>query len=210
MSGAATPTTDGARIEALKQRLDDPQVADALTSLLDHADLVAILVQGANDLLSRSGAVSKTLSSYVSDLRTAGQGALGESLSSVNFQEVTKSLFALGHSLGESQPAITRLVESDTISPDAIDLIALAARSLVTGYTNAVEQDVHFKLRSLPSILHDPDVDRALGFLVEVVRAMGVAMRTEPIALSTSRSARPQDDQRKRTSRTIHQRERKA
>ena len=47
---ATTPVLDSVNgagpADAVRERLDDPRVAEALTTLLDHADLLAVLVSG--------------------------------------------------------------------------------------------------------------------------------------------------------------------
>ncbi|MEZ5096869.1 MAG: hypothetical protein R2731_12570 [Nocardioides sp.] len=43
---SVTPAESGATRASLDSRLSDPQVVNALTTLLDHADLLALLVEG--------------------------------------------------------------------------------------------------------------------------------------------------------------------
>lgn len=188
---SATDTLDGARIELLKQQLDDPRVAAALLSLMDHADLLAILVQGAGDLLSRSDAISKNLSHGIATLRDVGQATFKESLDEIDFAGVTTSLLGLGRSFADASPAIIRLVESDTISPAAIDVIAMTARSLVAGHQVAAEKNETIKVGTLVKAVRDEDVMRGMGFLIEVARSLGKALKDERAGKAGADAAAP-------------------
>ena len=56
-------------LESLKARLDEPQVAAALSNLLDHADLLAVLLVGLDGLVSRSETIGDALADGVGDFR---------------------------------------------------------------------------------------------------------------------------------------------
>jgi uncharacterized protein YjgD (DUF1641 family) len=56
-------------LETLKARLDDPAVAAALSNLLDHADLLAVLLVGLDGLVSRSEVIGDALAEGVDDFR---------------------------------------------------------------------------------------------------------------------------------------------
>jgi uncharacterized protein YjgD (DUF1641 family) len=56
-------------LESLKARLDEPQVAAAVSHLLDHADLLAVLLVGLDGLVSRTETIGDSLADSVGDLR---------------------------------------------------------------------------------------------------------------------------------------------
>ena len=57
--------------DTVRDRLDDPQVAAALNTLLDHADVLAVLVSGLDGFVRRGDTITSTLSSAVSRFRGA-------------------------------------------------------------------------------------------------------------------------------------------
>ena len=56
-------------IVALVERLEDPRVASGLQNLLDHVDLLAILVIGLDGFVGRSEIIGEALAEGVSDIR---------------------------------------------------------------------------------------------------------------------------------------------
>ena len=70
---------DGAEQTALMARLEDPAVAASLVTLLDHADLLAVLVQGLDGFIARSEIIGNSLLDSVTELResVAGNDVMG-------------------------------------------------------------------------------------------------------------------------------------
>lgn len=62
--------------QALAQRLAEPRTAAAVNSLLDHADLLALLVSGLDGLLSRGDTITDSLADGAGELRAAVLEAL--------------------------------------------------------------------------------------------------------------------------------------
>ena len=56
-------------LEALVERLQDPRVASGLQNLLDHVDLLAILVIGLDGFVGRSELIGEALVEGVSEMR---------------------------------------------------------------------------------------------------------------------------------------------
>jgi hypothetical protein len=55
--------------DAVRQRLDDPRVAEALNSLLDHADLLAVIVAGLDGFVRRGDDITENLTSAIGELK---------------------------------------------------------------------------------------------------------------------------------------------
>ena len=155
---SSTPT------DRLRARLDDPAVAAALNTLLDHADVLALAAMSVGGFLERSDTIMGSVSDGLADLKGVTGG--------VQFlAEPTRRL-------AEEAPAIadaaTALLNSGMLSKDVVDLLGRLAGALLQGAeaarTNGTTvQGVFPALRALK----DPDVAKGLGFLIEVSRALG-------------------------------------
>ncbi len=174
----ATVVAD-ARLDALKQQLDDPRVAAAISQLLDHADLLALLVSGLDTLIRRSETVSDSVIAGLNDLRT---GAAAPMLDLASIGQLTASLTTLAKVLAASTPALERLIESDLVAPATVDTVALAGRALAAGHARAQQNNTTVSgIRAALKLLKDPDIARGLGLLSEVARGLGQELnRTAP------------------------------
>jgi hypothetical protein len=164
--------------DAVLDKLQEPQVAAALASLLDHADLVAVLLEGLDGLVSRSETVGESLFAGVDELRTTVNG--NPSLSSALGAIDVPSLIARAK----------RLAASDVVSPQAVDSVATVARGLVDGSQQFKTSPVEVTgLLSLARLLKDPDIRRALSYGATVAKSIGQELQAAPTA-PTHRSER--------------------
>ena len=144
----------------LEQRLADPAVADALASLLDHAELVAVLLEGLDQLVARSEVIGDSVLAGVTEVREAIAGADLPLARDVDVPRIVETT--------------TRLVQSDLLDPAAVDTISLLARGLVRGGDDFVADPVPVTgVLSLGKVLKDPDVRRALSYFATVAKAVG-------------------------------------
>jgi uncharacterized protein YjgD (DUF1641 family) len=168
-------------IVALVQRLEDPRVASGLQNLLDHVDLLAILVIGLDGFVGRSEIIGEALAEGVSDIRELADstGASG----GVDLAGTVSSLAALASALPKLTPGLTRLVDEDVIggmldsgilAPDSLAHIGLLATAVNRGATDAVESPIAVKgAYSMLRQLKDPDVARGLGYTLSILKAVG-------------------------------------
>lgn len=156
---------------ALAQRLAEPRTAAALNTLLDHADLLAILVVGVDGLLSRSDTITDSLADQVSELRTAGEPAQA---SAAQFVATARQLGALAPPLLDKLPVLEALLGSDLADSRVIELASMASRAATQGAEQSSRGD--FKVTGIVGLLRalkDPDVSRALGFVLSIAKALG-------------------------------------
>lgn len=168
---------------ALSARLNDPQVANSLASLLDHADLLALLVEGLDQLVARSEIIGDSLLSNITDLRSTVENNPALKDSGVSMQELTESAASLAAVLPKAAPgmvsavesgAIDRLLSSDLVSPAAVEQIAVLARGFVRGKDEFASRPVEVGgPLSLVKLLKDPDINRALSYFATVAKAVG-------------------------------------
>lgn len=138
-------------LDALAERLLDPRTATALNTLLDHADLLAIVVSGLDALVSRGDTIADSLASGVTELR-AVTGRNAEA------GELTQLLVAMRQ--------LTR--------PEVIEVVGAASRAVAVGSQQAAaDRNKISGMRGLLRALKDPDVSRVLGFVVSIAKALG-------------------------------------
>ena len=175
MATAAEPVLAPDPVAALTTRLGDPAVTAALNDLLDHADLIAILVVGLSGLVSRGDTIADSLAEGVGEWRTASAGTLPSAEEAV---QLVQRLTALSGPLVTLLPAIERLMTSDLADPRMVDIASLASRAAMRGASEAsVTQARVPGLRALLRALKDDDVSRALGLVISVARALGHELR---------------------------------
>ncbi|HRD62691.1 MAG TPA: DUF1641 domain-containing protein [Nocardioides sp.] len=154
-----TAVREGTSNELL-ERLQDPQVAQALVALLDRAELLAVLVEGLDQFVARSEEIGDAVITGVAELRETV--AANSRLSEIEVD------------LPRIVDTATRLAGSDLVDPAAVDQISLLARGLVAGGEAFAERPVPVQgLLSLNRILRDPDVRRAVSFLATVAKSLG-------------------------------------
>jgi hypothetical protein len=156
---------------ALAARLAEPGVADALNTLLDHADLLAILVAGLDGLISRGDTITDALADGVSELRLAGEQTR---LDTAKVVSSLRQVAVAAPPLLDKLPVLENLLGSDLADPRVIDVAGAMSRAAIRGAEQAQSADLRVTgLRSLLRALKDPDVSRALGFVLSIAKALG-------------------------------------
>ena len=163
--------------DQIRDRLDDPRVATALNTLLDHADVLAVLVGGLDGFVRRSDTIADSLTSAVAEFRdasTSGAISAPEALKGVDLQGLASSLATLSSSVVGATPALNTLLSSKFTDPQAADVLAQLGQALVEGRQAAVADPGGPRgLLGIWKVTKDPDVVRGLGFLVQVAGAFG-------------------------------------
>ncbi|MFN8033200.1 MAG: hypothetical protein U0Q47_07875, partial [Mycobacterium sp.] len=93
--------------DTVRDRLDDPQVAAALNTLLDHADVLAVLVSGLDGFVRRGDTITNTVSTAVAEFRgvsSAGVIPGAEAFKGVDLQVLAASLATLSGSVAGATP----------------------------------------------------------------------------------------------------------
>ncbi|OBH08479.1 DUF1641 domain-containing protein [Mycobacterium sp. E1747] len=167
--------------DQLRGRLDDPAVAESLNNLLDHADLLAILLRGLDGFVRRGDEISETLASAVDELRAGASSAnlpsfdgVASELRSVDLQALAASVSSLAAAIVTATPALNKILQSPLVDPQAVDVLAELSRALVEGKAAAAADPGGPKgLFGLWRVSKDKDINRGVGFLVQVARAFG-------------------------------------
>ena len=149
----------------LRERLDDPRVADALNTLLEHADLLAVLVTGLDGFVRRGDDITANLTSALGELK--GQ--------SVELGQLSSSLAQLSGGLVHAAPALTTLLNSPLTDPQGAEVIAALGDAMVSARTSVppAPRGVRGLWKTLRGAAKDPDVARGVAYLLEVARVFG-------------------------------------
>ncbi|GAA0615139.1 DUF1641 domain-containing protein [Sporichthya brevicatena] len=110
---SSPPVARQESLETLKARLDDPQVAAALSNLLDHADLLAVLLVGLDGFVSRSEMIGDALAEGVDDFRQIAASI--PKPDGVSGGDVVSSLMTVSAVLPRLAEPMARLAESGLI-----------------------------------------------------------------------------------------------
>lgn len=192
---ATLAEVDKASIETLLEKLENPEVVAALSSLLDNVDLLAVLIAGLNGLVQRSELMGEAIMDGFGDLRTMTGGVTApEEIMGLNVKTVLGDVTELSKAL----PALTEaLPQLTSILPKvAPGLAEIADAGLIdefirSGLTEArsvdqlgnllkgVAKGINSKpvevsgVLSLVRQVKDPDVSRGLGFALGLLQAIG-------------------------------------
>lgn len=173
-----------ASLDTLMERLDDPQVAAALLNLLDHVDLLAILIVGLDGMVSRTETIGNSLVEGIQDLKDVA--AANDTAMSADPGQILASLMTLSSALPKVTPAITRLMDSGAIDdvlnsgivdPVMINQVTMIGRAMTSGAANAEANPVQVNgLFSAMKLLKDPDIQRAVSYFASVAKSIGVEL----------------------------------
>lgn len=164
---AATAGTR-APIEAVAERLNDPGVAAALVTLLDNAELLSTLVLGLSGFVERGDMIMDAVAEGVQDFKAASKPEGAPSIA---------ELGATAGALANTGPVLNELLSSAMVRPETIALLSEVSEAATEGVANAKANDTRVGgVRSLLATLRDDDVQRGLGMVVEISRALGRRM----------------------------------
>jgi hypothetical protein len=172
--------------DQVRAKLDDPRVAASLNNLLEHADLLAILVTGLDGLLRRSDEISDSLTSAIGELKSDAKGStLSQSipgvdaLRSVNLAGLAESFATLSDKVIGATPGLDSLLSSGLTDPRATEVLGQLGDALVEAKSAAAQNpDGPKGFFGVLKAMKDPDVARGLGFLFQVAKSFGRQLST--------------------------------
>jgi hypothetical protein len=167
----ATVNTAGMPADAVLERLNDPGVAAALVTLLDNAELLSTLVLGLSGFMERGDMIMDAVAEGVNDFKSARGEGPGADLPSIS------ELGAVVGELAEARPALQGVLASSMVRPDTIALLSDLSEAATEGAATARANQTRVGgIRSLLALLRDDEVQRGLGLVVEISRALGRRM----------------------------------
>lgn len=189
--GSSLAEVDKASFEGLLAKLEDPQTVASLSSLLDHTDLLAVLIVGLDGLLSRSETVGDAIIGSFAELKGAGVAddlkGKAAGLAGANkglFDDLIAMATEMTKIMPKVAPGLTELANSGLIdaviasgvtSPATVNKVQQMLGGVSRGLTYNEPVEVKGVL-SLAKIMKDPDVARGIGFTLGLVKAIGAGM----------------------------------
>ncbi len=170
------PPSNTEAADAVRARLDDPRVAEALTTLLDHADLLAVLVSGLDEFVRRGDDITANLTLALGELSgQSDQIPALTALRDVDLPQLSASLAVLSGGLVKATPAINTLLNSALTDPQGAEVVAALGDALVSARQSAPPgpRGLRGVWKTLRVASKDPDVTRGLAYLIEVARIFG-------------------------------------
>ena len=158
--------------DELLARLAEPQIAQAVSVLLDNAEVLAFLTVCLDGFLSRGEVITDSLADGISELRDAA-GAAG-SRPNLDLRAVAGSLAALSGPVVAATPALSALLTGPLGDPGTVRVLSQLASALTEGQAAAAAHPGGpVGAFGLLRALKDEEVSRGLGFLVQVAKALG-------------------------------------
>ncbi len=178
------------RLLELNRRLGEPATFEAINQVLDRIDLVAASLEMMDSFLRRGDEVADNMAESVREVvgmapteEVAMLSTLAEALPQLlqilplfvqmipQLMEVTERL----QTILESEE-FAALMSSGVFAPRTVGIIAEVGNAMVDGYEAARRQPEPPSLWQLFRSMRDPEVRRALGFLVEFGSRLGQAV----------------------------------
>ncbi len=159
----------------LVEKLSMPQAVDALSALLDRTDQLRAFV----DMLdSAPGAIAMLVDVADETVKRAGDDGLDLDLA---VRRGVGAALRFGAMMGPEQvESLRALLESGVLDPPAVRVIGTLGRALAT---DAREGPGEVGLLALLRAAREPEVRRALAFLVDTARSFGRELPRHTTAL---------------------------
>lgn len=185
------------RVLELTRRLDNPDTAAALDKILDNLELASFMLTSIDGFLQRSDTVIDSLANGVHEIR--GLAPANETKLLENVAQALPQLAAMLPQLVNMMPQITAmlpaladvatrletilasrefdaLMNSGVFAPRTVGIVGQAGNALVDSYEASQVEPKPLGPIGLFRALNDPDIQRALGFLVDFGKRFGQAM----------------------------------
>lgn len=186
--GALEPLT------RLATRLQDPATSQALHTLLDHTDLLALMVSGLDGFIQRSDTIIESVADGVREATgAAGAGKPAGLPDAEQLGKLVTGMTALVGPLTEAMPTIERLLGSGMLDANLIDIATVGSQAVVEGSATARANKIQIKgVRKTLKILKDDDVARTFGFVATIAQVFGRKLReNDPASAGGPQHARP-------------------
>lgn len=158
-------------LERLAERLGDPGVQESLLALVEHLDLIALVVTSLDEFLRRGEEIAGVLAEGVAELKVAGSSG-GETVSSLG------AIARAGAKLApRAVPLLERLGASEVLTEDAVANLELVIDALDEARAAARRNSAPRGATALLRALRNPDVAKGAQFFLAFAAALGRRMR---------------------------------
>lgn len=167
MNQQAAVVRDRVEVDRLVARLSEPRVATSLHLLLDNVELLAVMLGGMDGLARKGEIIGDTVAEVLEEVRAATHST------GLDMRETPAQLAMILPVLADAAPTIGRILSTPLAAPEPLAVLSKAAETLVKGLQVAQGKQTRLSLRGLYQATKDEDVQRGLGFVVEVAKVFG-------------------------------------
>jgi uncharacterized protein YjgD (DUF1641 family) len=171
------PRGAGSAADALFEKLEDSRVVEALVSLLDKSDKLAFFTEVLEGFLQRNEGLLEVVSRRVGQLGRAGTSALGKSLEKVDLDDLKSAsgqIQGMLPLLRDVANQFTVLKQSGFFDPDVVEVVGRTGRAMAATARDPKAYSIDARgVFSLLGLLKDPDIARALNFVISFARHLG-------------------------------------
>lgn len=186
------------QLTRLAARLNEPETSAAIDTVLDNAAVLALAAQSADGLLKRSDVIIENVAGSVRDVvgsDTAANVATFEQSLQVlaQLRDALPTLVQILPRLTRSLPSLLDVAErlevilgsqefgalmsSGVFAPKTVGIVGEAGKAVVEVYDEQMAKATPAGRMDLFRALGDPDVQRALGFMIEFAKRFGKHFR---------------------------------
>ena len=182
------------QLTRLAARLNEPETSAAIDTVLDNAAVLALAAQSADGLLKRSDVIIENVAGSVRDVvgsdSAANVATFEQSLQMLaQLRDALPALVQILPRLTRTLPRLLDVTEqlevilnspefgalmgSGVFAPKTVGIVGEAGKAVVEVYDEQMAKATPAGRMDLFRALGDPDVQRALGFMIEFARRFG-------------------------------------
>ncbi len=159
-------------VNIVVERINEPATAAALVTLLDNAELLSTLVLALGGFVARGEIIMDAVADSVQEFKSGADTSALPSATEVG---------AMANQLSEAAPVLNRVMSSSMVAPETIDLLSMLSDAAGEGIANAKANETKVGgIRDSLRLLKDPEVQRGMGAMVEIARAIGRRVEAQP------------------------------
>jgi hypothetical protein len=163
--------------DVLLEKLEDPRIAEALVSLLDKSDKLAVFADMLEAFLQRSEGMLESVSKSVGQLGRAGTTALKKSLENFDLDDLKSASGQLQGMLPFVRDLANEfgvLKEAGFFDADVVQILGRTGRAMAATVRDPKAHSTDARgIFSLIGLLKDPDIARSLNFMISFARHFG-------------------------------------
>jgi uncharacterized protein YjgD (DUF1641 family) len=163
--------------DMILEKLEDPRIVEALVSLLDKSDKLALFAQTLEDFLGRSEVLLNSMSKSVGQLGRVGVTALGKTFENIDLDDLKSASGQLQGMLPVWRDFVgefNTLKEAGVFDAEVVKIIGRTGRAMASTVRDPTAHSSETRgVFNLLSLLKDRDIARSLNFLISFARHFG-------------------------------------
>ncbi len=204
LTNRLTALTATPEFETLLTLIGNPTTMTALQRLLQHAELLAYLVEAIDGVIRRSETIVENVSTLLQDIAAGTPGASESLLTLIDMlhrhRDYVPRLIAVVPQFTElveqigpfvASEEFRTLLTSGVFDPDTVTLVGRAGDAFVATYNEDRQAQRRLGPVGLVRALYDPDVQRVAALLVDFARRFGKSLNNNGRVQNNGNAATP-------------------